>query len=294
MSKVGGSIEPRRLGNVCNPQYVTTMKKPAPTSLPSQSLARGLEVFEFIAFSRRAVRLKDVATAFELDMASTHRILKTLEELGYISRLSIGKAYGPGEKLQTLAKSFSAVDRMIELLHPVVVGLADATGLVAHTAIRREDHAVLAEVAVSAEAKVTIRQAPGDADELFCSAIGKSLLANLPSFEQNGLLRSLKFTAHTPHTITSMAALKRELTKVNQEGIAFDDKEGDLQISCIGAPILDQDGFALAAIGVSMLASSIPGSVREEQEKAERVREAAAEATRLVRSKTHELFLHIA
>ncbi len=267
------------------------MSKRAAKSFPAQSLARGLEVFEFIAFSQRAVRLKDVSEAFELDMASAHRILKTLEQLGYVSRLSIGKAYGPGDKVQALARSFSTTDRMVKLLHPIVVELAETTGRIAHTAIRQDNHAILAEVAIGSNAKVTIRQAPGDADELFCSAVGKSLLANVPKFEQNALLKSLKFTPHTENTITTMSALKRELATVKKTGVAFDNCEGDPQICCIGSPIFGKDGMALAAIGISMLSTSLSGPIFDEKVSIEQVKEASKRASDLVQAHSKELFL---
>lgn len=252
--------------------------------LPAQSLARGLEVLEFIASSRRSVRLKDVAEAFELDMASAHRVLKTLEEMGYIARLSIGKAYGPGEKLRELLHSFSAIDDKLEKLRPIVVELAEVTGQVAHIAILRESHAVLTEVALSRTAKVSVRQAPGDADELYCSAVGKSILAYLPSFEQNALLRTIQFKTHTKFTITSMAALKRELKEVRETGIAFDGREADLEISCIGAPILDEEGYAFAALGISMMADSLSGKVYDELKRIDAVAYAAKKATNLAQS----------
>ncbi|NOD85904.1 MULTISPECIES: IclR family transcriptional regulator [Roseobacteraceae] len=251
-------------------------------SLPAQSLARGLEVLEFIAFSRRSVRLKDIAEAFDMDMASTHRVLRTLETLDYVARLPIGKTYGPGNKLRDISQSFSAVDRMIESLHPIVVELAEVTGQIAHIAILREKHAVLAEVALSKDAKVSIRQAPGDVDELYCSAVGKSLLAFLPNFERNALLRSIHFEQLTKNTITSMAALKRELDAVVDGGISYDDRENNSEIACIGAPILDKDGFAVASLGISTLARLLPGTIREESALAEQVRESATAASKLL------------
>lgn len=258
------------------------MPDPNPKSLPAQSLARGLRILEYIALSNRAVRLKDVANTFEMDMASTHRILKTLEEMGYVSRLSVGKSYGPGDQLRVLSESFSAVDRMVERLKPTIVDLAQATGQIAHIAILQGAHAVLAEVALSPDAKVSVRQAPGDIDELYCSAIGKSLLAFRPAHEQNALLRTITFEEFTPYTLKSLPALKRELKVVKQAGIAFDDRENDLEIACHGAPVLDKDGYAVAALGISMLARSLSGTVREEEERCKLVIQAAQKASALV------------
>ncbi len=260
------------------------MSKFREKSLPSQSLARGLEILEFISFSRRAVRLKDVSEAFELDMASTHRILTTLEKMDYIARLPIGKSYGPGEKLKILSQSFRVADKLVDVLKPVIVELAESTGQVAHIAVLRENHTQLVEVILNQNAKISIQQAPGDVDELYCSAVGKSILACLPSFEQNALLRSMVFRKNTPNTIVKLSVLKRELKYIRKQLIAFDDREGEHEISCIGAPVFDETGYPVAAIGISMLADTLSGSIKQEEEKIGIVRSASQKASTLISS----------
>lgn len=253
-------------------------------TLPSQSLARGLRVLEHIVFSRRAVRLKDVAEVFDMDMASAHRLLRTLSELGYIARLEIGKAYGPGPRLKEVAGSFEAIDRILEELTPIVSRLAEDSGQIAHVAILDGSRAVLTEVVSAKNAAVTVRQAVGDTDELYLSAVGKVLLANLPEYEQNALLRTIKFEQRTPNTLVSMAALRRELADVRDNQVAFDDCEGSLEVACIGAPILDTDGFAIAAIGISVPSATLGSSIRDCKDQTELVMEAAASATDVVKS----------
>ena len=48
-------------------------------------------------------------------------------------------------------------------------------------------------------------------------------------------------TRYTPNTITSLDELKEELVKVKRRGYAMDHEEQELGLTCIGAPILDQN-----------------------------------------------------
>lgn len=258
------------------------MSKLNAKSLPSQSLARGLNVLEFIAFRQRSVRLKDISEAFDLDMASAHRVLRTLEEMGYVRRQAIGKSYGPGEKLKEFAQVFSATERMAARLRPVLEDLAEATGQVAYLAFLTDTRVQVANVAVSSTARVTVRLAPGDTEELYCTAVGKALLASLPGYERNAILKTLNFVPRTARTLGSVTALKRELDQAVLHGVAFDDRETSPEIGGIASPVLDDEGYPVAGIGIAMLAYALPGALSEDQERIEHVRAAARRATSLI------------
>jgi IclR family acetate operon transcriptional repressor len=258
------------------------MSKLNTKSLPSQSLARGLNVLEFIAFRQRSVRLKDISEAFDLDMSSAHRVLRTLEEMGYVRRQAIGKSYGPGDKLKEFAQVFSATERMSTRLRPVLEELAESTGQVAHLALLSETRVVLANVAVCSTARVTVRLAPGDTEDVYCTAVGKALLSSLPGYERNALLKTLDLEQRTPQTICSMSALKRELDLAAREGVAFDNRETSVEIAGIAAPILDPEGYPVAALGIAMLAHRLPGHVADEHDNVAKLREAAQAATAIV------------
>ena len=56
---------------------------------------------------------------------------------------------------------------------------------------------------------------------------------------------------YTSHTITSLAALERDLAKVRKRGYALDDEELQLFVRCVAAPIRNAAGRVFAAISVS-------------------------------------------
>ena len=87
----------------------------------------------------------------------------------------------------------------------------------------------------------------GGAVPAHASAAGKAMLAHAPAESLAGLpLPSL-----TAHTITTAAALGRELAAIRERGFATDDEEHEAGVGCVAAPILDSRGGPLAALSVS-------------------------------------------
>lgn len=84
-----------------------------------------------------------------------------------------------------------------------------------------------------------------------CTALGKALAAYLAAEEKEHLLSSLSFERFTPHTLTRLARLRKELARVRQRGYALDDEEAVLGSRCVGAPIFEESGKVAAAISVA-------------------------------------------
>ena len=81
--------------------------------------------------------------------------------------------------------------------------------------------------------------------------MGKALAAYLPAGEKEHVLSSIRFERFTPHTLTRLPQLRKELEKVRQRGYALDDEEAILGARCVSAPILHDEGKVMAAISVA-------------------------------------------
>jgi DNA-binding IclR family transcriptional regulator len=84
-----------------------------------------------------------------------------------------------------------------------------------------------------------------------CTALGKVLLAFLPSEQREEILPMLTFERATPRTIANVARFRKELARVAQQGYAMDDQETDMGARCVAAPLFDESGKVVAAISVS-------------------------------------------
>lgn len=55
----------------------------------------------------------------------------------------------------------------------------------------------------------------------------------------------------TPHTIVSPRAMQAELTRVQDEGVAYDREEYRLGVECIAAPLLPTNNLCKGAISIT-------------------------------------------
>ena len=105
-----------------------------------------------------------------------------------------------------------------------------------------------------------------------CTGVGTALLAFQPATVVAAVCRR-GLTRHTANTITGQGRLRRELARVRRVGYAVANREHELGVRCIVAPVRNHTGAVVASLSVSGPATRI----REEDSPrlAERVKEVA-------------------
>jgi IclR family acetate operon transcriptional repressor len=86
---------------------------------------------------------------------------------------------------------------------------------------------------------------------LYCAALSKALIADLPWTDAELLIRRLPMDKLTTKTITSLAALRKDVELTRERGWAIDDQERTPGVTCIAAPIWDYSGRVVAAVSIS-------------------------------------------
>jgi DNA-binding IclR family transcriptional regulator len=130
------------------------------------------------------------------------------------------------------------------------------SGFTVHMAVLERDEAVIIEK-VEAPGLVRLASWIGRRLDVNCTGVGKVLLAFLPDDELDYLLKTKEFARHNSRTIISKSALKRELKLVKESGYSFDNEEDEPGVCCIGAPVFDESGRAVAAISVAGITSQL-------------------------------------
>ena len=233
----------------------TSTPKPAGKRIPKaaavplvSAATRALAVLERLSH-QRAIGLEELARAVNLAKPTVYRFLLTLQELGYVRRTD-------GERWAITFKLFSVGSRALDHLdlhsaaRPVAEGLAEELGETVHMGVLEEDSAVYV---MKIESRYTIRMYSrvGRRIPLYCTAIGKCLLAFSREEEREAALKGVRLLAFTRKTLTTRTALGAELDRIRNQGFALDDEEHEEGIHCIGAPILDQSGSVVAVISAS-------------------------------------------
>ena len=93
----------------------------------------------------------------------------------------------------------------------------------------------------------------GTKNPIYCTSLGKAIMAYTEDEDRDGVLSRISFKKHTDRTICTREEFERELKSVREKGYAFDARELEEHMECVGAPVFGQDGNVMGAISVSSL-----------------------------------------
>jgi len=259
---------------------IAASEKPPPEAVRGggiQSLERAFGILEEVARNREGINLSELSKRVGLHNSTTFHLVKTMVMLGYIEQAKDSKRYRVGRRLFTLAAAALDEIELVNLATPVLESLTRATGECSHFAIRSgDDIVVLAKTAGTGMFQMVDRA--GVVRPAHCTALGKVLLAALTPVQVERYLVSHELRRFTAKTIVERATLHRELKDVRRTGIGFDDGEFDAEARCVAVPVRDFTGQVAGAIGLSGPIWRL--SIQALQEKAQQVREAAADLSR--------------
>jgi IclR family acetate operon transcriptional repressor len=144
------------------------------------------------------------------------------------------------------------------------------------------DKVVYLEV-VPSEFALRLSERPGATVAPHASALGKAILAFSPPGLVDSLIRAHELSAFTRNTITEPAAVLEELRRVRDRGYAFDKGETSSLATCVGAPIVNEHGHAIAAMSISGPTSRF--NPRRASPVIERLLRATADISRVLRQR---------
>lgn len=225
------------------------------------ALERGLAILECLTKSRHGLTVSQLTRSLGFPKSSVHALLLTFERHGYLYRDDASGRYRLGLRVCDLANAALQGIKLREQAAPLLIRLRDSTSLTAHLAILEGDDVVLIEKMESP--KLHVNSWIGKRMDLHCTALGKALIAHLPDEQVEALLRSHGMLRHNDNTIVSIRRLKEELDSVRKRGYSIDDEEEEINVRCIGAPILDSHHRVLAAISITGTTAEVDDTTRE-------------------------------
>jgi DNA-binding IclR family transcriptional regulator len=196
------------------------------------------------AHTRRT--LTEIATAAELPLSTTHRLVAELVAWQGLTRDADGY-YEIGRRIWDLG-ALTAVSRELrETALPFMQDLSSTTGENVHIAVLDGTTALFVD-RISGQRAVPVVSKPGARLPLHTTGVGKVLLAHADPAFQHRYLGNL--TRVTRHTIVEPKRLLRQLAEVRQRGYATTSEEMTIGASSIAAPITNRAGEVTAALGL--------------------------------------------
>ena len=217
-----------------------------------QSVERIFGIIEVLAAHPAGVGLQKLAAEAGLAKSTAHRLLASLIQLGYARQDSVTGQYRLTLKMFELSSGIvNSMDIMgVAKLH--LERLAQRTGEAVHLVIRDAQDIVYIYKTESGPMRMSSRV--GLRSPLYCTGVGKAILATLPKAEVEEVWRKSRPRKLTDNTITELGALHSQLTTVRALGYAVDDEENELGIRCVAVAIPGPGGRADSAFSISGLA----------------------------------------
>ena len=214
------------------------------------TVAKALDVLDLVAGFGRPVRFSELQERSDLPKATLYRLCQTLAGQGMLVVDADTGRYALGMRLVRLAHAAWTQASLGPIARPFLDALVARTGRVVHLAQLDAGHVLYIDKRVPSRPPA-MYSAAGRVGPAYCTGVGKAMLAHLAPAALEAALAEQGFAAHTAHTITDAAALRRELARVRERGHAFDAEEHEPGIVCIAMPVLTPGGRALGAISVT-------------------------------------------
>jgi IclR family pca regulon transcriptional regulator len=212
------------------------------------SLARGLRVLSCFAEQRRPLTVANASLLAQLSKAATRRCLHTLVELGYAAQngayytllpkaLTLGYAYLSSNDLPAIAQPL--LDRICATLHESCsLGVRDGDELVY---VGRSETQRIMSIALRVGSRLP----------LYCTSMGRVMLAAMSGDEQNAYLARAALTPRTEKTVTDPAKLRSIFAAVAEQGYAIVDQELETGLRSIAVPVAGKAG-TIGAINIGL------------------------------------------
>lgn len=216
--------------------------------MESKLVINAFRMLECLANHGDGRQLADLAEATGTTKPTAHRILKTLISLGYVEKVDAGLYRQTSEVRRLLTGDEE--QRLLRAARPVLVGLHEEVSETCNLGVLRHGHVVYLMVLESPQPLRRV-VSPNSTDPFHCTALGRAIVAHLPEQRREFLLRQASMEKRTPETVTSRAEIKQLLDDVREQGLAVEENQTDIGVTCIAAPIFEGDEV-VAALSVSL------------------------------------------
>ena len=217
-----------------------------------QSVERIFQLIEQLASHPAGASLQRLAQETGLAKSTVHRLLASLVSLGYAAQEPETGRYRLTLKMFELSSGIVNSMEIMDVAKAHLERLSQRTGEAVHLVIRDARDIVYIYKTESGPMRMSSRV--GLRSPLYCTGVGKAILATLTEEEVEDVWRHSTPQKLTGRTVTDLPALRAQLNEVRACGYAIDDEENELGIRCVALAIPGPGGKADSAFSISGLA----------------------------------------
>jgi IclR family transcriptional regulator, pca regulon regulatory protein len=227
-----------------------------------EALGRGLALLDCFIDQPGPHSLIELSRKVGLGMPTCLRLIRTLEEAGYVRQDPDTRRYRLSWKMLQLQDVTSSILDYADVARPHLEDLASTVGEATGMAVLDATE-VRHAIRVSSARIVSANIPPGRVFPPHATAMGKVLLAALDPDLVRGLAQGRPFERFTPTTVTDVEDLLVELRVVEERGYAASNEEWEPGLRSLAAPVHARDGRVVAAVCITVVRPGISTRLME-------------------------------
>ncbi|KRE12784.1 hypothetical protein ASE66_20035 [Bosea sp. Root483D1] len=224
-----------------------------------QPVMKALKVLELVARHGHEIALTAVSKELRIPKTTTFRYLQTLTAAKFLDHNRATDRYTLGPQMRAIARADASVSKIRTLARPAMTELMHEFNETVNLAVKGNGTIVYIDL-IEANRSLRMQARIGDSHPMHSTALGKAILAFLPEAERQRQL-DLPLTERTGRTLLEREEIERQLRQVARTGYATEMGENEDGAMCIGAPILDENGYPVAALSISAPLMRMPHSL---------------------------------
>lgn len=215
-----------------------------------KSLQKALEVLNCF-IDKQPLGITEISQQLGLYKSNVHNILITFKNMGYLEQDPETGKFRLGTAIFSLSRALKENMSISKIALPYMQKIAEETNEMVYLSILKDDEVIYLDVVYPVNQMYAIAgPVTGERAELYCTGVGKAMLASLPDREVERIL-SGELKTYTDYTITDKKQLWREVEQARVNGYAVDNMEVVLGVKCIGVAIRNHKGEVECGISIS-------------------------------------------
>lgn len=227
-----------------------------------QSVDRALLILETLS-NYDMLSLMELSEKVHLHKATTHRLVNSLLENGYIEKNPLTKQYKISLKLFQIGNRRVQNIDFLNVAKSMIRQLSLDLNQTVHLVVEDNEEVLYIDKHDPSGNENRLSSKIGKTAPMYVTAVGKAILATKSNEEIRAIWNKADIQPFTKHTITSLDAFMMEIEKVRQKGYAIDNEENEYGVLCIGTVFSSYKDLAAGAISIS-----IPATDADDEKKA--------------------------
>lgn len=219
----------------------------------NRTTQRTVQILKLVSREHDGITLDEICDSLQIPKTSGYDIITTLVSMGMVNLTKGQKQkYTIGLTAYRIGINYTNNMDFIGFIEPVLKAFAKEVGKTVFFGVPSENDIVYISK-YEPENPVITTATVGMKNPMYCTSLGKAILANMDGEDREQIINRMKFKFRTEFTILTKKDLKAELEKVRNLGYAIDYRELEEHMVCAGAPVYDRDSKVLGAISISGL-----------------------------------------